>query len=86
MGMTNWKTKVVLTDLHEAFEGGDITVSEVAEALADRLEKNPYHKDLEDLIEELRSGDLTEVDDYDDVLMELYDFGDEDHRIWFEMF
>lgn len=82
--MADWKTKIELRDLHEAFEKGEMTVKEVGKALADRVQKNRYAGELEDIIYELRVVD--DVDDYDWCLEQLYDFGDYDHRIWINTF
>ena len=80
--MVAWKSRVLLTDLHEAYQEGEMPIEEVAKQLAERLEKNRYHEDLEEEISVLR--EITDVDEYDGVLENLYDFGDYDHRIWFE--
>lgn len=79
--MADWKTTVKLGDLHAAFKSGSIPITQVAKDLAERLRKSPYAEELEDEIFELEN--LEEVDEYDDVLAALYDFGDCGHRIWF---
>ena len=92
--MPNWKSKVALSDLHQQYEAGELAVQEVAAKLVERLKLNKYASEIEDLIEELeRVATTTEEDfegelqgDYDCILEELYDFGDNDHRIWFEAF
>ena len=82
--MANWKTKVKLTDLHELFTEEEITINELGNKLADRLDESPYRGEIQDLIDELR--EVADVHEYDAVLEELYDFGDEGHRIWFDSF
>lgn len=80
--MAQWKTKVLLGDLHRAHREGEITVSELAKRLAARLEKNRYAAEIEETIDELKH--VESVEHYDECLHALYDFGDWDHRIWFD--
>ena len=90
--MSNWKTTVRIGDLHGAHEAGEITIQEVATALAKRFKANRYAKggpdlsfgllDVIDGLEEMGSDPECTVEDYDEWLAELYSFGDRDHRIW----
>ena len=83
MAMARWKTLVKLGDLHAKHEAGELTLTETAKDLAKRLRATPYAAELESLLLELENVDT--VDEYDEALSALYDFGDEDKRIWFEM-
>ena len=80
--MADWKTTVRLGDLHGAREKGDMTIKDVAGALAKRLQKNRFAKDLEDVIARLKK--VRSVSSYDSCLSDLYAFGDFNHRIWFD--
>lgn len=82
--MARWKTTVVVADIHEAHQRGEMKIDQVAIELAKRLQANRYASWLEDLIDRLNC--VTDVEEYDDCLRELYDFGDHDHRIWIESF
>lgn len=80
-----WKTKVHLEDLHSAFHDGKITIQEVAAGVAKRLKLNKYAEELEEIIDyfiSLSEDPEADVEEYDYVLGELYDFADFDHRIW----
>jgi hypothetical protein len=86
--MANWKAKIDVKDLHDAFNENGLSMAVVAGEVAKRLRKTPYAEDLWmlDIIEQLESiaadGDQASVEDYDAVLAELYNFGDDDHQLW----
>lgn len=80
--MADWKTTVRIGDLHESHQSGDMTISAVAKALATRLRKNRFAKDLEAVI--ARLGKVRSANAYDSCLKTLYDFGDHGHRIWLD--
>lgn len=83
--MPEWKTKVNIVDLHSAFQDGKITVQELAAGVAKRLKLNRYAEELEEIIDyfiSLSEDPKADVEEYDYVLSELYDFADFDHRIW----
>lgn len=92
--MPNWQSEVVLADLHASHEAGELAVQEVAAKLVERLKSNKFAKELEYEIDELQRIAETEEEeydlelqgDYDCILKELYDFGDNDHQIWFKAF
>lgn len=79
--MADWKTQIELGDIHHKFESGEMTIQQVGQELAKRLRASPYADDLDQEIGELECVD--DPDDYDEILSDLYDFGDWDHRIWF---
>jgi len=77
--------------LHEGFDAEKLTIQQVAAELAKRLHANKYCDDLWEPIERLEclstDDELSQyelVDWYDGILNDLYNFGDEDYRIWFE--
>lgn len=80
--MPQWKRVLKLGDLHEKYKRKAITVQELANGFADRLELLPYK---EDPIIEMAVSLLREVEDieqYDEVLSIVYEFGDINHRLW----
>jgi len=81
---TIWKSTVEIGDLFDRWKEEVITVEEFASELVERLSKNKYasNDDIKDIIGELKLvEDMDELDRYID---DLYDFGDNDHRIWFK--
>ena len=90
--MANWQHRIELKDLHEKYEDGEITIQEVAKQLKSRLEilygainkrrylaKDIYLEMLKTIttdFEALSEDENASVDNYDDVLSSLYDFGD----------
>jgi hypothetical protein len=73
------KTKVKLDDLHDKFENGEISITEVAKQLAERLKTSPHYRDDNRLAElAFYLENIEEVDEYDSVLDDLYNFGDEE--------
>ena len=82
--MPDWKTRVEMADLSLAFEKGTMTSSEAGKEMASRLKQNKYHEELDEIIDMFEN--VEDVQDFDYALGELYDFGDEDHRIWVNCF
>ena len=82
--MADWKHTVELGDLHRKFDAGEIGIETVALGLAGRLKETPYAEDLADLIDELEM--VSDVEDYDYILEQVYDFGDADHQLWINTF
>lgn len=78
--MADWKTTLRIGDLHEAHQGGEMTIRDVAKQVADRLEKNRYSESLTSLISRLKK--VRSVKAYDSCLEALYNFADAGHRIW----
>ncbi len=90
--MSQWQHKVELKDLHDNYQQGLLTIQEVASGVACRLEilktqiqkKNnkfevEYLPQLEEIIlefQEFAKDEVSDVNDYDSILNELYDFGD----------
>ena len=90
--MTNWKNRILYGDLSKAYRDGSLTSAQVAARLVTRLEKNvsphyPDDQDLSDIImafDDLARDPATTAGDFDDVLENLYDWADEDHRLWID--
>lgn len=85
--MINWKTTLKVRDLHKGLREGTLTAQEVAGKVAKLLTRNPYAADPElavliDEFECLAEKKDATADEYDEVLDALYNYGDDDHRIW----
>jgi len=80
--MADWKTTVRIGDLHAARKRGEMTIREVGEKVAARLERNRYAGDLKRVISRLRR--IRSVEAYDACLEKLYNFADVGHRIWID--
>lgn len=77
--MGEWKATIDISEEHEAFENGDMTIEQVAKTVAEKLGETAFKEDLADLIVAL--GDCHDVEDYDDILNEVYDFADM-NKLW----
>lgn len=82
--MADWKHVIDMSHEHERYEFGEIAAPDVARKLAAQLMESPYHEDLADMICML--SDCEDAEDYDAILEELYDFGDEGHRLFVRTF
>lgn len=90
--MVDWLTVVRLGDLHAARRRGEQDIRWVAGQLAARIRTNSYAPELADELEqlddiaddEIKEHEEILIQHYDFVLRDLYDFGDEGHRIWFD--
>ena len=82
--MANWKNKLEIGDLHRAYQSQELSITELAIKLADRLVKAPFylrHKNiLQSIILDL--ADVESVDNYDNCLEALYDWADVNHNCW----
>ena len=84
--MANWKNRVKVTDL---WEDEGLSFEETRDAVVERLEALGIEDEDEftpfsDIVNGLRySEDESEFDQWWD---ELYDWGDEGHRLWIETF
>lgn len=91
--MPHWKAKIGIGDLHQSYQDGLIDVVTLAESTHNRLSKISYYRDdfefqeivdwFKDVSEEATTGGAT-INDYDNVLRELYDWADCDHRLWID--
>lgn len=86
----DWDHHVELDDLHEAKDKGEMTIGQVAQAFAKRLEKiadEDLQADLAIPIENLKcinedEDDGSAMEEYNDLLQEIYDIGDAGKRLW----
>jgi len=83
--MSNWTHKLKLKDLHSAFEAEELTAEKLGTEVATRvrtlIKQNtpPIPIDLIEEAEEIAwsfENDIGDVEDYDKVLGELYDWAD----------
>ena len=80
--MTKWRSVVVIGDLHKSHENGEITINEVARRLEECLAANRFKEALHGFRKRLLM--VEDVEEYDDILEELYDFADDGHKIWLD--
>ena len=85
--MTDWRHKLEIADLHKSYQSGEITSPNLGVAVAKRLRSliddkhklSPIPEELldeaDDIASEFKSGIKT-IDDYDQILERLYDWGD----------
>ena len=88
--MDKWKHNLNFKDLWEAREAEDpITIGQLAEKVAQRIKKAPFYEkyeaDLEEIVQQFEGigedPEFDDVDEFDWVLKELYDWADE-NRCW----
>lgn len=80
--MAKWKSKIVITDLHDDYENEKMSIVAVASELKKRLEVSPYANDAELQRVMILLNNVENVEEYDKALKALYNFGDYNHRIW----
>lgn len=95
--MTNWKHTINISNLHQSYQTGNLTVSELAMGMHQRLTQTPYYESeneyefqeitdwFKDVAEDAESGEAG-INDYDSVLSELYNWGDYGHRLFVSPF
>lgn len=78
--MVHWKHRLDLRDIFELYRNAEISLKELAEKVAKRIEIAHFYPDypeLEDIVDELYG--LTDEDNegyFDDIFAALYDWGD----------
>lgn len=87
--MAQWKERINISKLHRLYENGVIGLNKLSKGIATKLRKTSYHiagnVEMITIIEELMElTDTNTIDDYDVALDMLYDFGDEDRKLWIE--
>ena len=85
--MAKWKYVLDVSDLWEKGKARTISPQELGAGLADRLGELDQDNDLLQIRREL--WDLTDestYDDFDDILEKLYDWADENHKLWLQTF
>jgi predicted hydrocarbon binding protein len=77
--MSKWVNKLDLSDLWKKRDTADITVIEMGKEIAKRIRKmNCYEKyidELEDIADQFKNISES-VEEFDDILCQLYDWGD----------
>ena len=89
--MKQWKAKINLWDIHASYRSGEITIDECAVKLAERLDgycDRTFAKDSEEFeqlrvfSDSLRSDVEGDAENYDCILCDIYDWADEEKRLW----
>jgi len=84
--MANWKYKIDISKEHHAFEDAECDIYVVVDKLVAELKMSPYAEYMDFTIERLESlrgiPEDEAVEEYDELLQEVYDFGNENHRLW----
>ena len=78
--MANWKYKISVKNEHDAYRAERMTIQEVAKSLSRKLRFLPCYQ-YDEKLQEIASwliSDVENVDDYDRLLEELYDWGDQE--------
>lgn len=83
--MSKWKYKLEVKDLWEEIKDNKITIQELSKQMSKRIKLSRFYKKHEDDLEPIVNAfeDLSEdknasVDEFDDILSELYDWGDQE--------
>lgn len=92
--MANWKHTLNLKVEWEQADEDKITVQQLASIVAAKLSKIDFkdedvNYDRDEFVDELEgfSEDLTATkNDFDNVWERLYDWADDEHRLWIEIF
>ncbi len=80
--MPHWKYELKLDDLYKKFNDDEIDIQGLAKQTMGRLALLPFREDdTFDMVLQLFKGVET-VDMFDEALSLLYDFGDQDQRLW----
>jgi len=79
-----WNVVLDASDLWKNYEDEKITIAELSKEFAKRLSLTVYAKDLEELIEHFENA--TDADTFDYYLEELYDFCDDDKRMFIKTY
>lgn len=85
--MQNWKSKIYLGDIFEKFKDDgkpSEEISNVGKEIAQRISKNMFanEPEMKDII--FRLSDVDVIDEIDEILADLYHFGDCNKRIWIQ--
>jgi len=92
--MVNWKHRLDVKCPWEQASNDEITIQQLAEIVAKKLlaidfkdeDVNYDRDDIADEFQGLSEDESAGRDDFDCVLARLYDFADEDHRLWVKTF
>ena len=78
--MANWKYKLKLVDLKDEFEADKIPLDELCKKIASRIEELPCYKidtTLQEIVMQFED-EIADTNDFDNILEQLYDWGDEE--------
>jgi hypothetical protein len=91
-----WQASIDVWDIHGSYQSGDITIDECAVKLAERLESyrdktnfsidSDEFEELTELATQLRYDVEGDVENYDGILCDIYDWADEGKRLWLSSF
>ncbi len=77
--MSNWINKLSLKDLWKARDENNLTIQQLAQQVAKRIEKMPcykkYEKYLRVIVSEFRCCE-EDIEEFDNILKDLYDWAD----------
>jgi len=86
--MAHWRNKIDISEEYKLYRDNKATTQEVGQMVAEKLLKLRKAKlgligdeDLEDIILRFQY-ECESIEDFDDVLEALYDWGDYDHTCW----
>jgi len=85
--MKKWKYRLELKDLWDKRNGGEITIQQMGKEISKRIKNLPCYKQEEDL--EIISDDfefIEDIDNFDNVLEQLYNWADYDKKCWIKTF
>jgi FMN phosphatase YigB (HAD superfamily) len=82
--MPKWEKTLEVKDLWEKYENDEINIEDLSKQVAKRLETlypgDDRWMDIQDFIDRFEC--VEDVEEFDDILDELYDWGDNGHRLW----
>lgn len=80
--MPRWQHTLQIGDLHAKYEAKEIDVKKLATEFANRLKATPYKDDLDIVLAVGMLEGAEDIEEYDEALALVYDFGDGGHRLW----
>jgi hypothetical protein len=87
--MANWQTTLDISDVydHDKNDGATCSVVKAGRIVANRLEENKFasDSDIQDIIMRLQEVE-DDADEFDEIMDDLYEFADKEHRIWVKTF
>lgn len=87
--MVRWQYTIQLADLHAASKRGELTPAELGKAVAARIRASKVYKTHHEwALQDITDGfdDVQDLEEYDEVLADLYDWGDENHTCWIDTY
>lgn len=93
--MANWKHVINISDEYRLFNDEECTVQDVALKIHTELKLSPYtlNDEIVSVLDRLTSitensslNDPDDVEDFNDIINDIYDFGDVDNRLFVKTF